>query len=62
MDKKTLQHIRNIKSAFVGGKFDASKVKDDLSYRISLTYIDNMLRSGQMTEAEFKKTLRSTKK
>lgn len=57
MQKQLNIHIKNIKSAFVRGKFDKSRVKDTLAYQISLTFIDNALEKGLITEAAFKKAV-----
>jgi hypothetical protein len=62
MQKQLNSHIKNIKSAFVRGKFDKSKAKDMLAYQISLTFIDNALNSGLITEDAFKKAMSGRKR
>jgi hypothetical protein len=57
MQKQLDLHIENIKSAFVNGKFDKSKIKDMLSYQVSLTFVDNALNKDLITEESFKKAI-----
>lgn len=57
MEKQLATHIKNVKKHMTKGKFDRKKVKDDLALTISVTYIDNAIKRGELTERQLKQAL-----
>ena len=43
-------------------KIDRSKIKDEFAFMISVTYIDNAIGSGLISQAEFLRLVKGIKK
>ena len=63
MEKQLLHHIKNIKSSMNRAfKVDMSKVKDPFAFQISMTYVDNAINKGLLSQSEFIKLVKGTKR
>ena len=63
MEKQLLHHIKHVKSAMNRAhKLDKSKIKDMLAFQISITYIDNAMNKGLLSQADFIKLIKGVRK
>ena len=63
MEKQLMHHIKNVKSAMNRAhRLDKSKIKDEFAFMISVTYIDNAINKGLLSQADFIKLIKGTKK
>jgi hypothetical protein len=58
MEKQLANHIKNLKKHITRGQFDRRKVKDDFALTISITYIENAIKKGEITEKQLKQVLK----